>query len=127
VPGLDVVVTEFGLARMRRSSAQEREKVLNATPDRGTRRRCSHCGAPFYDLQRVPIICPKCSTKYAPVIPTRRGRATPTGTDPEPVVVETRESEVDEAEEEEDDVEDDEDGTDDDAEPAEDGVHAEKV
>ena len=34
--------------------------------DRGTKRTCqnSECGARFYDLNRNPIICPICSTKY---------------------------------------------------------------
>lgn len=34
--------------------------------DRGTKRTCqnSECGARFYDLNRNPIICPICSSKY---------------------------------------------------------------
>lgn len=45
----------------------------------GTKRRCPSCGAPFYDLNRDPVICPKCDTQYtaAPRMPTRlfRGQA----------------------------------------------------
>jgi hypothetical protein len=37
--------------------------------NRGTKRRCSHCGAPFYDLTRTPIVCPKCNQEW--VAPTR--------------------------------------------------------
>lgn len=32
--------------------------------DRGTKRRCPHCGAAFYDLGRDPVTCPKCHTLY---------------------------------------------------------------
>ncbi|HTH15297.1 MAG TPA: TIGR02300 family protein [Magnetospirillum sp.] len=31
---------------------------------RGTKHRCPHCGAAFYDLGRDPIVCPKCQTPY---------------------------------------------------------------
>lgn len=33
----------------------------------GTKRRCTDCGAPFYDMQRTPITCPKCGAAYTPV------------------------------------------------------------
>jgi uncharacterized protein (TIGR02300 family) len=34
--------------------------------DRGTKRTCqnSECGARFYDLNRNPIVCPICESKY---------------------------------------------------------------
>ena len=32
--------------------------------NRGTKRRCPHCGAAFYDLDRDPVVCPKCHTPY---------------------------------------------------------------
>ena len=32
-----------------------------AKPELGQKRQCQHCGAKFYDLNRDPIICPKCS------------------------------------------------------------------
>ncbi|HLO76054.1 MAG TPA: FYDLN acid domain-containing protein [Magnetospirillum sp.] len=43
--------------------------------NRGTKRRCPHCGAAFYDLERTPVICPKCQTLYveSPRVPTRGG------------------------------------------------------
>lgn len=50
-----------------------------AHADRGTKLRCPSCGAPFYDLNRDPAICPKCQTQYvaAPRTPSRvtRGHA----------------------------------------------------
>ncbi len=32
--------------------------------DRGVKRRCGACDAPFYDLLRYPIQCPKCGTAF---------------------------------------------------------------
>jgi uncharacterized protein (TIGR02300 family) len=53
-----------------------------AKPELGTKRLCAHCSAKFYDLNKDPIVCPKCSTVYevAPVV--TRGRP-----EPAPVVV----------------------------------------
>ncbi len=34
-----------------------------AKPEWGTKRRCDACGAPFYDLNKRPVICPKCSAE----------------------------------------------------------------
>lgn len=44
--------------------------------DRGMKRRCGSCGAPFYDMGRSPIICPKCHVEYAagPRLPSRAQR-----------------------------------------------------
>ena len=46
-------------------------------PEWGTKRTCQSCGARFYDLQRDPIICPKCGAVHDPqaALKTRRGRA----------------------------------------------------
>lgn len=33
-----------------------------AKPELGLKRTCVECNARFYDLNRVPAICPKCST-----------------------------------------------------------------
>jgi uncharacterized protein (TIGR02300 family) len=44
-----------------------------AKPDLGTKRLCAGCGAKFYDLNRTPIVCPKCETVFVPVV-TARGR-----------------------------------------------------
>lgn len=51
--------------------------------NRGTKRRCPHCGAPYYDLGRSPVICPKCQAPYVETqkVPVRasgvRSRAEP--------------------------------------------------
>ncbi len=45
-----------------------------AKPELGTKRVCVSCGARFYDLQKTPAVCPKCSTEQPPEQPrTRRG------------------------------------------------------
>ncbi|HUA56109.1 MAG TPA: TIGR02300 family protein [Candidatus Sulfotelmatobacter sp.] len=42
----------------------------------GVKRICHNCGAPFYDLRRNPIVCPKCGTEYDPeaILKSRRTR-----------------------------------------------------
>ena len=32
-------------------------------PELGTKRVCVACGAKFYDLMKVPAVCPKCGTE----------------------------------------------------------------
>jgi uncharacterized protein (TIGR02300 family) len=46
-----------------------------AKPDLGTKRLCGSCGAKFYDLSRMPIICPKCETVF--VVPPVSSRSRP--------------------------------------------------
>jgi uncharacterized protein (TIGR02300 family) len=35
-----------------------------AKPELGTKRQCQNCGAKFFDLNKDPIICPKCATVF---------------------------------------------------------------
>ncbi len=53
-----------------------------AKPEWGNKRICQSCGAPFYDLQRDPIVCPKCEAVFdlESVLKSRR----PRGKDAEP-------------------------------------------
>lgn len=37
-----------------------------AKPEWGTKRICQSCSAPFYDLRRDPIVCPKCEAVFDP-------------------------------------------------------------
>lgn len=37
-----------------------------AKPEWGTKRICQSCSAPFYDLRRSPIVCPKCAAVFDP-------------------------------------------------------------
>lgn len=36
-----------------------------ARPQLGTKRLCPNCGAKYYDLDRDPIVCPKCHAAFA--------------------------------------------------------------
>jgi len=53
-----------------------------AKPELGTKRLCANCSAKFYDLNKDPIVCPKCATVYvvAPVV--TRGRPEPAAAAP---------------------------------------------
>jgi uncharacterized protein (TIGR02300 family) len=44
-------------------------------PELGTKRQCQSCGAKFYDLNKDPILCPKCGAAFVAVALTARGRA----------------------------------------------------
>jgi uncharacterized protein (TIGR02300 family) len=44
-----------------------------AKPELGTKRLCAGCGAKFYDLNKDPIVCPKCSTVFV-IAPSTRSR-----------------------------------------------------
>ena len=35
-----------------------------AKPELGGKRQCQNCGAKFFDLNREPIVCPKCGTVF---------------------------------------------------------------
>jgi uncharacterized protein (TIGR02300 family) len=38
----------------------------------GVKRRCAKCEAPFYDMLRFPILCPKCGSSFRPDAPIAR-------------------------------------------------------
>ncbi len=63
-----------------------------AKPDLGTKRLCGSCSAKFYDLDKNPIVCPKCDTVFViPVVTSRSRPAEPAPVAkpaPAPVVVE---------------------------------------
>ena len=50
-----------------------------AKPDLGSKRQCQSCGTKFFDLNKDPILCPKCGTVFvvAAIPSTRGGRAAP--------------------------------------------------
>ncbi|MCI4679422.1 TIGR02300 family protein [Rhodoblastus acidophilus] len=37
-----------------------------AKPELGSKRQCQNCGAKFFDLNRDPILCPKCGATFQP-------------------------------------------------------------
>jgi uncharacterized protein (TIGR02300 family) len=42
-----------------------------AKPELGTKRQCQNCAAKFFDLNKDPIICPKCGTVFQGVAAAR--------------------------------------------------------
>jgi len=40
----------------------------------GSKRRCLSCGAAFYDLNKSPILCPKCGTEHNPDVLVKTSR-----------------------------------------------------
>lgn len=57
-----------------------------AKPEWGVKRTCQSCGTRFYDMQRSPIVCPKCQSVVEPEVTfkSRRSSAAPAA---EPKVV----------------------------------------
>ncbi len=86
-------------------------------PEWGTKRTCLNCGTRFYDMQRTPIVCPKCGSENVPdaVSKARRGMKKTTAhpvAEPKPkaapVPVEGDEEELDDVDLEVEDDADDE-------------------
>ena len=68
-------------------------------PEWGAKRVCHSCGAPFYDLHRDPITCPKCGAVYDPEAILKSRRARPAVAEKEVEAPEAEEVEVAETEE----------------------------
>lgn len=67
-----------------------------AKPGLGTKRLCPHCGAKFYDLDKDPIVCPKCGSEVQVMAaPVRGGRpeAARAAAVPEPEAAEATDAE----------------------------------
>jgi uncharacterized protein (TIGR02300 family) len=39
-------------------------RIAVAKPELGAKRQCQACGAKFFDLNKDPIVCPKCGTVF---------------------------------------------------------------
>ncbi len=48
-----------------------------AKPDLGSKRQCQNCGTKFFDLNKDPILCPKCGTVFLATAASRSSRAAP--------------------------------------------------
>ena len=48
-----------------------------AKPELGTKRQCQNCGAKFFDLNKDPIVCPKCGTVFQGAAARARPAAKP--------------------------------------------------
>ena len=62
-----------------------------AKPDLGSKHKCQNCGTKFFDLNKSPIVCPKCGetlTTAGPMATSSRAAAR------EPAVVEEEEPEA---------------------------------
>lgn len=46
-----------------------------AKPELGTKRLCPSCGSKYYDLDRNPIVCPKCGTVFTAAAVQLRAKA----------------------------------------------------
>ena len=104
-----------------------------AKPELGTKRVCVSCGTRFYDLTKVPAVCPKCGTQQPLDQPKPRrggGNLPPDDRRPKKVAPDAEdadaeaepaedEAEADEVAEDTDDLDDDADviGTDIEVEP----------
>lgn len=62
----------------------------------GSKRACQGCGAPFYDLNKKPIECPKCGAVYNPAPPPRPKRPAPAAV-PAPVAEAKTKADIDES------------------------------
>ncbi len=51
-----------------------RRKTTLIKPELGTKRVCPSCAARFYDLQKRPIECPKCSFAFEPELLLKQRR-----------------------------------------------------
>ncbi len=60
------VKTEFNPIR-----AIKRKAPIVAKPELGEKRRCLSCETKYYDLNKVPIVCPKCSAVFELVAQTK--------------------------------------------------------
>jgi uncharacterized protein (TIGR02300 family) len=63
-----------------------------AKTELGTKRLCQNCGTKYYDLNRDPILCPKCGTAFTISAVALRAKAAPVEEEEE---VETEEAQVD--------------------------------
>jgi uncharacterized protein (TIGR02300 family) len=46
-----------------------------AKPELGNKRQCQSCGTKFFDLNKEPIVCPKCGTIFQAVLSRTAQRA----------------------------------------------------
>ena len=47
-----------------KSPLEPRELIAVAKAELGTKHQCQNCGAKFFDLNKDPIVCPKCGTVF---------------------------------------------------------------
>ncbi len=57
------------------NQASEKKPVANA--NWGTKHTCQGCGAKYYDMNRSPVVCPKCNAAFNPEALLRSRRSRP--------------------------------------------------
>jgi len=50
-------------------------------PEWGEKRTCQACGARFYDMERSPILCPKCGAEFIPPVAVKTAVSQPVSVD----------------------------------------------
>ena len=58
-----------------------------AKPEWGAKHTCQNCAVKYYDLQRSPIVCPKCKTAFNPDALLRSRRSKPAAPEKAPAAV----------------------------------------
>ena len=85
----------------------------------GTKRHCQSCGKNFYDLEKLPIVCPLCSTVFDPEVLLKSSRVKATSQAPVKKVDTSATSDDEDLDDdldvEDDDLNDDDDMLDDDS------------
>jgi len=71
-----------------------------AKPELGTKRQCADCNTKFYDLNRDPIICPKCGAtfEFAAVASVKPEKAAPKPIEPDDEDIDEFETDDEDAE-----------------------------
>jgi len=59
------------------SVLNHREQIALAKPELGNKHQCQNCGAKFFDLNKDPIVCPKCGTVFQGAAARARPAAKP--------------------------------------------------
>ena len=54
-----------------------------AKPELGSKHQCQNCGTKFFDLNKDPIVCPKCGTVYQTTAAPKAAAARPAPVDDE--------------------------------------------
>ncbi|WP_341704295.1 TIGR02300 family protein [Ferrovibrio sp.] len=91
-----------------------------AKPEWGNKRRCLSCSAAFYDLNKSPILCPKCGTEFNPDVlvksrrPAKPEEAKPAPKPPKPAATDDVDTDIEDSDIGDDVLEDEEDFDEDD-------------
>jgi uncharacterized protein (TIGR02300 family) len=78
-------------------------------PERGAKRLCGSCGAKFYDLNKDPVICPKCGEAHDPLAGLKLKRQNTPANEPSKSRSAPKPKPVEDDEDLDDDDDDDED------------------